>query len=63
MAGRSFLMNTLNPGVIIFWLGVCVVNSSTTRCGKHRVIMYLTCLAWVLSTDILKVFKADKIRA
>jgi hypothetical protein len=24
--------------------------------------MYLTCLAWVLSTDVLKVFVADKIR-
>ncbi|TWV99277.1 LysE family translocator [Chitinophaga pinensis] len=56
----GFLMNTLNPGVIIFWLGVCVANSSTTV--GHRVVMYLTCLAWVLSTDVLKVFVADKIR-
>lgn len=23
----GFLMNTLNPGVIIFWLGVCVANA------------------------------------
>lgn len=56
----GFLMNTLNPGVIIFWLGVCVANSATTV--GHRIIMYTTCLCWVLSTDILKVFIADKIR-
>ncbi len=56
----GFLMNTLNPGVIIFWLGVCVSSSSTTV--GHRIMMYTTALIWVLSTDILKVFVADKIR-
>ena len=56
----GFLMNTLNPGVIIFWLGVCVANSATPV--GHRVIMYVVCLIWVLSTDIFKVFVADKIR-
>jgi threonine/homoserine/homoserine lactone efflux protein len=56
----GFLMNTLNPGVIIFWLGVCVANSATTV--SHRIVMYATCLIWVLSTDVLKVFVADKIR-
>jgi threonine/homoserine/homoserine lactone efflux protein len=56
----GFLMNTLNPGVIIFWLGVCVANSATST--GHRIIMYTVCLLWVLSTDILKVFVADKIR-
>jgi threonine/homoserine/homoserine lactone efflux protein len=56
----GFLMNTLNPGVIIFWLGVCVANSATPV--GHRLIMYTVCLGWVLSTDVLKVFVADKIR-
>jgi threonine/homoserine/homoserine lactone efflux protein len=56
----GFLMNTLNPGVIIFWLGVCVANSATAV--GHRIIMFTTCLIWVLSTDVLKVFIADKIR-
>jgi threonine/homoserine/homoserine lactone efflux protein len=56
----GFLMNTLNPAVIIFWLGVCVVNSGTAI--SHRIIMYGTCLIWILATDILKVFVADKIR-
>ena len=56
----GFLMNTLNPGVLIFWLGVCVANSATTV--THRFIMYGVCLCFVLSMDILKVFVSDKIR-
>ena len=56
----GFLMNTLNPGVIIFWLGVCVANSATA--ASHRFIMYTVCLSLVLSADILKVFVSDKIR-
>ena len=56
----GFLMNTLNPAVIIFWLGVCVTNSATT--SGHRIIMYGVALSLVLSFDILKVFVADKIR-
>lgn len=56
----GFLMNTLNPGVLLFWLPVCVANSATSI--SHRIITYSSCLIWVLSTDVLKVFVADKIR-
>jgi len=56
----GFLMNTLNPGVMIFWLGVCVANTATTV--SHRLVMYIICLSFVLSMDILKVFVSDKIR-
>ncbi|HEU4552650.1 MAG TPA: LysE family transporter [Chitinophaga sp.] len=56
----GFLMNTLNPGVIIFWLGVCVANSATSV--MHRLIMFTLCLGFVLSTDIFKVFVSNKIR-
>ncbi|MRG46837.1 lysine transporter LysE [Chitinophaga sp. SYP-B3965] len=56
----GFLMNTLNPGVIIFWLGVCVANAPTTV--SHRVTMYSVCLVFVLAADVLKVFVSDKIR-
>lgn len=56
----GFLMNTLNPGVIIFWLGVGA--ASTGYQTEHRMVMYLTCLAFTLSADVLKVFLAHKIR-
>jgi threonine/homoserine/homoserine lactone efflux protein len=56
----GYLMNTLNPGVIIFWITTStavIVNSV-----QERVIIFTTCLLWVLSTDILKVLLAGKIR-
>lgn len=56
----GWLMNSLNPGVIIFWLGVCVANAPTSV--SHRVTMYSVCLLFVLAADILKVFVSDKIR-
>ncbi|NIG52150.1 LysE family translocator [Chitinophaga sp. Cy-1792] len=56
----GFLMNTLNPGVIIFWLPVCIASAATAV--SYRIIMYGTCLLLVLSADIMKVFVADKIR-
>ncbi len=56
----GFLMNTLNPGVIIFWLGVGA--ASTGYVTEHRMVMYLTCLLFTLSADVLKVFLAHKIR-
>ncbi|SFE24670.1 Threonine/homoserine/homoserine lactone efflux protein [Chitinophaga sp. CF118] len=56
----GFLMNTLNPGVILFWLGLSVANSATPM--GHRIITYTVGLIWVLSTDVLKVFVADRIR-
>lgn len=56
----GFLMNTLNPGVIVFWLPVCIANSALP--ASHRWVTYGVALAMVLSFDIFKVFVADKIR-
>lgn len=56
----GYLMNTLNPGVILFWLGVCVAYAPTTV--SYRITMYSVCLLFVLAADILKVFVSDKIR-
>ncbi|RFS24001.1 lysine transporter LysE [Chitinophaga silvatica] len=56
----GFLMNTLNPAVILLWLGICVSNGATPV--SHRIITYGVGLSLVLSFDILKVFVADKIR-
>ncbi len=68
MTGRDYIktflsgyfMNTLNPGVIGFWLVIAtsVVGLSFT----YRLIMFSTCLAFVLSTDIAKVLLAGSIR-
>ena len=56
----GFFMNLLNPAVFIFWL-----TTSTTLITlsiEYRIIAFATCLVFVLATDLLKVFMAQKIR-
>ncbi len=56
----GYLMNTLNPSVFIFWIttSTAVINHSIEK----RIIIFTTCLVWMLGTDILKVMLAGKIR-
>jgi threonine/homoserine/homoserine lactone efflux protein len=56
----GYFMNTLNPSVFIFWIyaSTAVINHSIEK----RVVAFVTCLVWMLGTDILKVFLAGKIR-
>lgn len=56
----GFLMNLLNPAVIIFWLTIS--TTLVMESLSHRIIIYTTCLAVVLGADIAKVFMAGKIR-
>jgi len=56
----GFFMNLLNPGVFVFWIYASSVVVSNT--ANHRIVVFATCLLWVLSTDLLKVFLAGKIR-
>lgn len=56
----GFLMNALNPGVVIYW-----ITTATMVAGKPwqiKLILFGTCLTIVLGIDFLKVFLADKIR-
>ena len=56
----GYFMNTLNPAVFIFWIttSTAVINHTI----EHRIIIFVTCLCWMLASDILKVFLAGKIR-
>ena len=56
----GFFMNTLNPTVFIFWLTTSTTLITLTI--ENRIIAFITCLAFVLSTDFLKVIMAQKIR-
>lgn len=56
----GYLMNTLNPAVLLFWLGICTANSALDT--QNRLALFGTTLAFVLSADISKVFLANKIR-
>lgn len=56
----GYFMNTLNPSVFIFWIttSTAVLYHSVNK----RIIIFTTCLVWMLSADLLKVFLAGKIR-
>lgn len=56
----GYFMNTLNPSVFIFWIytSTAVINHSI----QERLIVFITCLVWMLGADVLKVFLAGKIR-
>lgn len=58
--GSGFLMNTLNPAVIILWVGAAIKVSDYSVI--LRIIFFGICLGLVLGGDIVKVLLADKIR-
>jgi threonine/homoserine/homoserine lactone efflux protein len=56
----GFLVNTLNPGVLITWLGIVTIIANTTV--LYRIVLFATCLILILGLDFLKVFLASKIK-
>ncbi len=64
----GFLINTINPGVVINWLAAVKIVSKTTEDYSpredtiYRIVFFGVCLVLVLGIDFLKVFLADKIR-
>jgi threonine/homoserine/homoserine lactone efflux protein len=58
----GFIINTLNPGVILFWLGNATVLS-LTHTLKERMIIFSVCLLVNMSADVGKVMMAGKLRS
>lgn len=56
----GYLINTVNPGVIISWLSAVTATANTT--SFYRFTLFGTCLFLILSIDFLKVLLAEKIR-
>jgi len=56
----GYLMNTLNPAVFIFW--ITTSTAVIIHTVNERIIIFTTCLVWMLGADILKVLLAGKIR-
>lgn len=56
----GYFMNTLNPSVFIFW--IYASTAVLVHSFNERIIIFTTCLVWMLGTDILKVLLAGKIR-
>ena len=55
----GFLVNTLNPGVIIFWLTLATAFAGYT--WLQRIIIFSTCILINVGSDILKVVLADRV--
>jgi len=62
IALQGFLVNTLNPGVMIFWL-TSVTAIALLHSTKERIIIFGTCLAVNMAADIGKVVLAGKLRS
>jgi threonine/homoserine/homoserine lactone efflux protein len=62
----GFLMNTLNPSVFLFWFAwTAAINTSaddTSNPIQYKLIVFGTCLGFVLLSDLIKVFLAGKLR-
>jgi threonine/homoserine/homoserine lactone efflux protein len=57
----GFIINTLNPGVILFWLGNATVLS-LTHTLRDRIIIFSVCLLVNMAADVGKVMMAGKLR-
>lgn len=56
----GFVMNLLNPGVIILW--ITISTSLILYPVNYKLVIYITCLLIALLADIAKVLMAGKIR-
>jgi threonine/homoserine/homoserine lactone efflux protein len=56
----GFLVNTLNPGALITWLGAVTLIANTSV--LYRFVLFGTGLIIILSIDFSKVFLAEKIK-
>jgi len=62
----GFFMNTLNPSVFLFWFAwtaaISTTAAETNNPLSYRILVFGTCLLFVLLSDLLKVALAGKLR-
>jgi threonine/homoserine/homoserine lactone efflux protein len=58
----GFIINTLNPGVIFFWLGNATVLS-LNHTLRERIVIFSVCLLVNMTADTGKVMMAGKLRS
>src|SRR5258706_11602177 len=62
IAFSGFIVNTLNPAVMVFWL-TAATAIAVTHTLQERIIIFSTCLAINISADVGKVTLAGKLRS
>jgi len=58
----GFAINTLNPGVIFFWLGNSTLLAASYTFNE-RIVIFSTCLFVNMSADVGKVMMAGRLRS
>lgn len=61
IALQGFLLNTLNPAVMAFWL-TAATAIAVTHSVRDRIIIFTTTLVLNMSADVIKVTLAGKLR-
>jgi threonine/homoserine/homoserine lactone efflux protein len=60
---KGFLINTFNPGVLVFWFGTMIVAVTTLDLHGVQIIYYFTSTIVTLITfDLLKILFSHKLR-
>lgn len=59
---KGFSMNTLNPSVIIFWIGIAGAQSIEKRPIDHSLIFYGVALMTIFITDLAKAWGASLLK-
>ncbi|MEP6583419.1 MAG: LysE family transporter [Ginsengibacter sp.] len=62
IALQGFLLNTLNPAVMAFWL-TAATAIAVTHTVRERIIIFLTALLLNMTADVAKVTLAGKLRS
>ena len=57
---QGFLINTLNPGAIFFWITACTAFAYLPF--KERTVLFGSCLVVVVTADLLKVVLSGQLR-
>jgi threonine/homoserine/homoserine lactone efflux protein len=60
---KGFALNTLNPGVLVFWFGAMIVAvSSLDLHGIHILYYFATTILTIIIFDLLKILFSHKLR-
>lgn len=60
---KGFLLNFINIGVLVFWLGVIIIVGPSLENNPNRIIVFFSAmLAAYLITDIFKILLAKQLR-
>lgn len=60
---RGFLLNTVNPGTVFFWLGIVTAVVVPSGWSRHEMLIFFGgMLSTLVLTDLLKAWAAKRVR-